>query len=190
MNDSSRAPRTLTACIEPCRSDLDELKSMGERFKMGLPPTTSIASSLLKVQMSYNPYGNPYSTPGSSYAPAASNYGGYAAAGPAYPQAGPSYAGPSYPSAGPEVYAGGFDADHAAQQSIYTPEAAKKHAPAQAANKGKARTTVLRKGGGEIWEDPSLMEWDPGESQAIWSIPRRKADSALPSRSSFPPLHR
>ncbi|ORY90906.1 hypothetical protein BCR35DRAFT_258622, partial [Leucosporidium creatinivorum] len=84
------------------------------------------------------------------------------------PQAGPSYAGagygagPAYPGAGADPYAGGFDADVAAQQSIYTPEAAKKHAPAVAAgNKGKARTTVLRKGGGEVWEDPSLMEWDP-----------------------------
>lgn len=125
--------------------------------------------------MSYNPYGNPYSTPGSTYGPAPTYPAYSAAAGPAYPQAGPSYsagagygAGPAYPGASADPYAGGFDADVAAQQSIYTPEAAKKHAPAVAdGNKGKARTTVLRKGGGEVWEDPSLMEWDPGELQLL-----------------------
>ncbi|KAL7344116.1 hypothetical protein BJY59DRAFT_644176 [Rhodotorula toruloides] len=50
----------------------------------------------------------------------------------------------------------------AQQSSIYTPEAAKSGRPvASVANKGKARTTVLRKGGGEVWEDQSLLEWDP-----------------------------
>jgi hypothetical protein len=29
------------------------------------------------------------------------------------------------------------------------------------AQKGQARTTVLRKGAGEVWEDASLMDWDP-----------------------------
>lgn len=29
------------------------------------------------------------------------------------------------------------------------------------AQKGQARTTVLRKGAGEVWEDATLMEWDP-----------------------------
>ena len=29
------------------------------------------------------------------------------------------------------------------------------------AQKGQARNTVLRKGAGEVWEDPTLMEWDP-----------------------------
>lgn len=123
--------------------------------------------------MSYNGYSNPYAQPGSGYAPAQQAYGGYTAAGPAYPVAGPSYAGPAYPQAGTESYAAAFDADHAAQQSIYTPEAAKKHAPALQANKGKARTTVLRKGGGEVWEDPSLMEWDPGEFNRCSVWPRR-----------------
>ncbi|WAR54649.1 hypothetical protein PtB15_4B266 [Puccinia triticina] len=47
-----------------------------------------------------------------------------------------------------------FDANVAAQQSIYTPDATK-------LNKGKARTTVIRKAGGEVWEDQTLMEWDP-----------------------------
>ncbi|KAI9628601.1 hypothetical protein KEM48_011557 [Puccinia striiformis f. sp. tritici PST-130] len=31
----------------------------------------------------------------------------------------------------------------------------------QKLNKGKARTTIIRKAGGEVWEDQTLMEWDP-----------------------------
>ncbi|KAA1118826.1 hypothetical protein PGT21_007277 [Puccinia graminis f. sp. tritici] len=80
-----------------------------------------------------------------------------------------------------------FDANVAAQQSIYTPDATAIHhqqlqnqhqqqqqqqqqqlqqmMPQQAIsklNKGKARPTVIRKAGGEVWEDQTLMEWDPG----------------------------
>lgn len=144
--------------------------------KHGRPPSLCFLPTTLA--MSYNPHANPYSTPGSAYAPAPV-YGAYPAqAGPAYPQAGPSYAGPAYPGAGgaaADPWAGGFDADVAAQQSIYTPEAAKKYQPPAGVdgNKGKARTTVLRKGGGEIWEDPSLMEWDPGQSLSLlWLVAR------------------
>ncbi|EFP76858.1 uncharacterized protein PGTG_02319 [Puccinia graminis f. sp. tritici CRL 75-36-700-3] len=79
-----------------------------------------------------------------------------------------------------------FDANVAAQQSIYTPDATAIHhqqlqnqhqqqqqqqqqqlqqmMPQQAIsklNKGKARPTVIRKAGGEVWEDQTLMEWDP-----------------------------
>jgi hypothetical protein len=55
-----------------------------------------------------------------------------------------------------------FDAEVAAQQSVYTPEAASTFASSNRGRaRGKARTTVLRKGGGEIWEDQSLLEWDP-----------------------------
>ncbi|GAA5998172.1 uncharacterized protein JCM10292_002372 [Rhodotorula paludigena] len=87
---------------------------------------------------------------------AAAYYGAYAGApGAGYPAAGPS-AGPAYPAAG------AYDPNFAQQSSIYTPEAANsKKAIAQVGNKGKARTTVLRKGGGEVWEDQSLLEWDP-----------------------------
>ncbi|WAQ83806.1 hypothetical protein PtA15_4A255 [Puccinia triticina] len=57
-----------------------------------------------------------------------------------------------------------FDANVAAQQSIYTPDATK-------LNKGKARTTVIRKAGGEVWEDQTLMEWDPGtDFVSVFSI--------------------
>ncbi|KAG0141977.1 hypothetical protein CROQUDRAFT_98103 [Cronartium quercuum f. sp. fusiforme G11] len=54
-----------------------------------------------------------------------------------------------------------FDANVAAQQSIYTPDAVQNPQVVQKANKGKARTTVIRKAGGETWEDQTLMEWDP-----------------------------
>jgi hypothetical protein len=81
-----------------------------------------------------------------------------------------------------------FDANVAAQQSIYTPDATAIHQqqlqnqhqqqqqqqqqlqqmmPQQTIsklNKGKARPTVIRKAGGEVWEDQTLMEWDPGIS--------------------------
>jgi len=57
-----------------------------------------------------------------------------------------------------------FDASIAAQQSIYTPEAAASASTSRAhlaANRGRARTTVIRKGGGDTWEDSTLLEWDP-----------------------------
>ncbi|BGO97192.1 RNA-binding protein [Rhodotorula toruloides] len=101
---------------------------------------------------------NPYGQASTSYtAAAAGAYPPVAAAGPAYP-AYPS----AGPAAGPSIPAGGYDMNLAQQSSIYTPEAAKSGRPvASVANKGKARTTVLRKGGGEVWEDQSLLEWDP-----------------------------
>lgn len=86
-----------------------------------------------------------------------------------------------------------YDADLAAQQSIYTPEAAKKvQAQRPPVQTGKARTTVLRKGGGEVWEDPSLMEWDPGERRRLEG---ERASIVLTSclshyYSSFPIVHR
>lgn len=136
--------------------------------------------------MSYrNPYAqrpNPYAAQSSAAAsssaqPAAGPYypGAYPAAPAAYPAAPAAYpaypAGPSYPSdlpsyAGPSTGAEvgvGYDMEQLQQASIYTPEASKstKNGVVAAGQKGKARTTVLRKGGGEVWEDQSLLEWDP-----------------------------
>lgn len=34
---------------------------------------------------------------------------------------------------------------------------------ASTASTGKGRKTVMRKAGGTLWEDPTLMEWDPSE---------------------------
>ena len=61
------------------------------------------------------------------------------------------------------MQAGAFTIDTSLsnQNSIYTPR------NARAANRAKgepgnvARTTVIRKGGGETWEDPTLLDWDP-----------------------------
>ncbi|GAA5884899.1 hypothetical protein JCM6882_007143 [Rhodosporidiobolus microsporus] len=125
-----------------------------------------------------NPYANysaqpssssssPYPYAATSAYPAASTSSAAAVAGPAYPvypgaagypAAGDSYAGPSLPAG-----SGGYDMNAAQQASIYTPEASKSNnnAVVAAGQKGKARTTVLRKGGGEVWEDQSLLEWDP-----------------------------
>lgn len=68
----------------------------------------------------------------------------------------------SHPPSSSKVDAA-FDANVAAQQSIYTPDAVQHPQVVHKANKGKARTTVIRKAGGETWEDQTLMEWDPGE---------------------------
>lgn len=103
--------------------------------------------------MSYHPYANPYVTQyQSSYST---------------PSAGPSASAPAYNTdlAYPvqdDTQRLAFDASLAEQSSIYTPEAAKKNVHTAPGGKAKGRTTVLRKGGGEVWEDQTLMEWDPG----------------------------
>lgn len=64
-----------------------------------------------------------------------------------------------------------------------TPDAVKSNrAVATVGNKGKARTTVLRKGGGEVWEDQSLLEWDPSAS----SIPSPLVSPAPQRRTTDP----
>lgn len=136
--------------------------------------------------MSRNPYANP-NTPFAAYQPTASSSSTAQTAGPYYPGAGaypavpsaysayPTYpAGPSYPTealpvAGPSAPGAvgvGYDMEQLQQASIYTPEASKsnRNGVVAAGQKGKARTTVLRKGGGEVWEDQSLLEWDPSAS--------------------------
>lgn len=114
-----------------------------------------------------NPAYRAYPTPSTSSAlPAAAplaypSYAPNAYAQPAHP------AYPQYPAtpAGPS-----FDPSFAAQASAYSsdaylappagpgpgPEGAKAAKP-----KPEGRKTVLRKGGGEVWEDQTLLEWDP-----------------------------
>lgn len=133
-------------------------------------------------------YKNPYAKPNNPYSNGASaSTSGGSTASPYYSaQPTAAVAGPSYPGymqgaaavAGPLIpsgygVGGGYDANIAQQQSIYTPDASVSQygaAPSPAAGeaasstgqkKGKPRTTVLRKGGGEVWEDQSLLEWDP-----------------------------
>ncbi|GAA5831046.1 hypothetical protein JCM11251_005124 [Rhodosporidiobolus azoricus] len=112
---------------------------------------------------SASPY--PYAATSTYPAAASTSAAMGVAAGPAYPAypgvaAYPAAAGPV---AGPSIPTGGYDMNMAQQASIYTPEASKstKNTVVAAGQKGKARTTVLRKGGGEVWEDQSLLEWDP-----------------------------
>lgn len=132
-------------------------------------------------------YKNPYAKPNNPYSAASSSS---ATAGPYSPYSNPSavagpVAYPAYPQTAYPAVAGpsiplGYDANAAQQASIYTPEAVYSGGvPTPAAGptaggstaKGKARTTVLRKGGGEVWEDQSLLEWDPGTKSFLLSAP-------------------
>lgn len=84
------------------------------------------------------------------------------------------------PYQGPSGYAAGSSSSHIsqvpanayeydvgilAQQSVYVPGAMidKRGGSGGKLAKGGKRTTVLRKGGGKVWEDQTLLEWNPGE---------------------------
>jgi len=79
------------------------------------------------------------------------------------------YQGPSYPvassshSAPVPANAYEYDVGILAQQSVYVPGAAidKRGGAGGKLAKGGKRTTVLRKGGGKVWEDQTLLEWNP-----------------------------
>lgn len=82
------------------------------------------------------------------------------------------YAGPSYPIAGGSsssapvpANAYEYDVGILAQQSVYVPGAMidKRGGAGGKLAKGGKRTTVLRKGGGKVWEDQTLLEWNPCE---------------------------
>lgn len=53
-----------------------------------------------------------------------------------------------------------FDSDIIAQSSAYDPSQKVELAKQGKLAKGK-RETVIRKGNGKTWEDPTLLEWDP-----------------------------
>ena len=57
-----------------------------------------------------------------------------------------------------------YDVGAAAQQSAYVPGASvgKPGGSGDVVPRGGKRTTVLRKGAGKVWEDRTLLEWDPG----------------------------
>ncbi|KAK8854614.1 hypothetical protein IAR55_003353 [Kwoniella newhampshirensis] len=79
----------------------------------------------------------------------------------------------SYPSTTlaaplPGAYQNVYDVNLLQQSSIYTPEGAAEvaktaaaHPKAQKAGVPGKRETVIRKGNGKTWEDPTLLEWDP-----------------------------
>ena len=58
-----------------------------------------------------------------------------------------------------------YDVGMLAQQSVYVPGAMidKRGGAGGKVAKGGKRTTVLRKGAGKVWEDQTLLEWDPSE---------------------------
>lgn len=60
-----------------------------------------------------------------------------------------------------------YDVGILAQQSVYVPGAMidKKGGAGGKLAKGGKRVTVLRKGGGKVWEDQTLLEWDPSKSE-------------------------
>jgi hypothetical protein len=80
------------------------------------------------------------------------------------------YAGPSYPIPGSSAHnapvpanAYEYDVGILAQQSVYVPGAMidKRGGAGGRLAKGGKRTTVLRKGAGKVWEDQTLLEWNP-----------------------------
>ena len=58
-----------------------------------------------------------------------------------------------------------YDVGILAQQSVYVPGAMidKRGGAGGKLAKGGKRTTVLRKGGGKVWEDQTLLEWNPSK---------------------------
>jgi len=61
-----------------------------------------------------------------------------------------------------------YDVGILAQQSVYVPGAMidKRGGAGGKLAKGGKRTTVLRKGAGTVYEDQTLLEWNPGEIHA------------------------
>ena len=86
------------------------------------------------------------------------------------------YQGPMYPIAGSSsshtapvpANAYEYDVGILAQQSVYVPGAMidKRGGAGGKLAKGGKRTTVLRKGAGTVYEDQTLLEWNPGENRA------------------------
>ena len=92
------------------------------------------------------------------------------------------YQGPIYPIAGSSTSAHSapvpanayeYDVGILAQQSVYVPGAMidKRGGSGGKVAKGGKRTTVLRKGGGKVWEDQTLLEWSPCESRPSFTHP-------------------
>ncbi|KAF9009020.1 hypothetical protein BDQ17DRAFT_1236716 [Cyathus striatus] len=80
------------------------------------------------------------------------------------------YQGPSFPLPGSSSHSAPvpanayeYDVGILAQQSVYVPGAMidKRGGAGGKLAKGGKRTTVLRKGAGKVWEDQTLLEWNP-----------------------------
>ena len=85
------------------------------------------------------------------------------------PYTGPQYSIPgsssSHHQAPVPANAYEYDVGIVAQQSVYVPGAMvdKRGGSGGKVAKGGKRTTVLRKGAGKVWEDQTLLEWEPCE---------------------------
>ena len=99
------------------------------------------SSSYQGQQSDVNPYHQPYQ-------------------GPMYPVPGASSSSHTAPV---PANAYEYDVGILAQQSVYVPGAMidKRGGAGGKLAKGGKRTTVLRKGAGKVWEDQTLLEWDP-----------------------------
>jgi hypothetical protein len=87
-------------------------------------------------------------------------YKGYAPSASSFPLPGASTS--SQPAPVP-ANAYEYDVGIVAQQSVYVPGAAidKRGGAGGKLAKGGKRLTVLRKGAGKVWEDQTLLEWNP-----------------------------
>ena len=90
------------------------------------------------------------------------------------------YQGPSFPIPGSSSHSAPvpanayeYDVGILAQQSVYVPGAMidKRGGAGGKLAKGGKRTTVLRKGGGKVWEDQTLLEWSPCKFRAPLLLP-------------------
>ncbi|EPT03784.1 hypothetical protein FOMPIDRAFT_1022327 [Fomitopsis schrenkii] len=81
--------------------------------------------------------------------------------GPMYPIPGASSSSAHHAPVPSNAYE--YDVGILAQQSVYVPGAMidKRGGAGGKLAKGGKRTTVLRKGAGKVWEDQTLLEWDP-----------------------------
>ncbi|KDN38521.1 RNA-binding domain-containing protein [Tilletiaria anomala UBC 951] len=101
-----------------------------------------------------------------SYPAAADGSGGYSAAdlstqASAYNYDAAGYASTSGTASATPGVAAATDADGKPKKFVPGPKDADGNPLAGKLQKGETRTTVLRKAAGKIWEDPTLLEWDP-----------------------------
>jgi hypothetical protein len=119
-----------------------------------ISPSTSMSDP------SYNAYYNQYQQQSSAY-----DVNPYYVAQPNYAAYNANAAASSSSTAPRPANAYEYDVGAAAQQSVYVPGAllGKQGGSGGKVPKGGKRTTVIRKGGGKVWEDQTLLEWDPSE---------------------------
>jgi hypothetical protein len=158
---SFRAPlggdRSNVTATRP--SALDFVAHLAERFRQTTP------SSLL-TQHRFEMDGYGYGSGSNSYPQAGSSSSGQQGqeVNPYHlPYKGPMYSQPSSHTAPIPANAYEYDVGILAQQSVYVPGAAidKRGGAGGKLAKGGKRTTVLRKGAGKVWEDQTLLEWNP-----------------------------